>query len=117
MYSEIGRYDDAEDQYRRSLGILEQASPALDVRISRTLHFLAKNYVRKGDRRRAEEALAKAVQIARHNPTPNPEMPQLLEAYGDVLKTRGRVQEAQLLRVEARRIRAELALTIRVPPK
>ena len=117
LYSEMGRYGDAEDQYRRSLSILEQSSPALDLRMSRTLHFLAKNYLRKGDRSRAEEALSRAVQIARRNLVPDPEMPQLLEAYADVLKSLGRTEEAQRLGVEARRIRAASALTVRVPRK
>jgi tetratricopeptide (TPR) repeat protein len=110
-------HPDAEDLYRRSLAILEQSSPVLDLRMSRTLHFLAKNYLRTGERCKAEETLAKAVEISRRHPVPDPEMPQLLEAYGDVLKSVGRTQEAQRLRGEARRIRAVSALAVRAPRK
>jgi tetratricopeptide (TPR) repeat protein len=115
LYSEMGRYGDAEDRYRRSLVILEHSSPALDLRMSRTLHYLARNYVRKEERCRAEEALAKAVQISRRHTVSDPEMPQLLETYSGVLKSLGRTQESQRLRDEARRIRTASALTVRAP--
>jgi len=115
LYTEMRRYSETGDQYRRSLAILEQMTPAPDARIVRTLHWLAKNYIQLGDKTSAESALARAVEIARRNRVPNPEMPMLLDAYGDILKSLGKVQEAQRLHTEARRTRAALALMIRVP--
>jgi tetratricopeptide (TPR) repeat protein len=94
LYTELRRYSETGDQYRRSLTILEQMTPAPDARIVRTLHWLAKNYIQLGEKTSAESALARAVEIARHNRVPNPEMPMLLDAYGDILKSLGKVQEA-----------------------
>ena len=59
--------------------------------------------------------MARAVEIARRNPVPDPEMPILLDAYADILKSLGKVQNALRLNTEARRMRAVMALTVRVP--
>src|SRR5262245_38787811 len=115
LYTEMRRYSETGDQYRRRLSILEQMTPAPDAKIVLTLYWLAKNYTKLGEKISAESALARAVEIARRSRVPNPEMPMLLDAYGDILKSLGKVQEAQRLHTEARRTRAAMALTVRVP--
>ena len=115
LYTELRRYSEAKDQYRRSLTILEQTRPALDGRIVRTLHWLSKIYVQEGNKTSAESVLAQAVEIARRNPAPDPEMPMLLDSYADTLKSLGKLQAALSLHAEAKRTRAAMALTVRVP--
>jgi tetratricopeptide (TPR) repeat protein len=107
LYSEMRRYSETEDQYRRSLAILEQMSPAPNARIVLTLHWLGKNYLQQGEKTSAESTLARAVEIARRNPVPDPEMPILLDAYADILKSLGKVQDAQRPNTEARRTRRD----------
>jgi tetratricopeptide (TPR) repeat protein len=113
LYTEMRRYSEAKDQYRRSLTILEQTRPTLDGRIVWTLHWLSKTYIQEGNQSSAESVLAQAVGIARRDPAPNPELPLLLDAYADTLKSLGKLQEALTLHAEARRTRAAMALTVR----
>ena len=42
-------------------------------------------------------------------------MPMLLDAYADVLKSVGKLQEALPLQAEAQRMRVSMALTVRAP--
>jgi len=117
LYTELRRYAEAEELYRRSLTILEQTTPPQDAKIVRTLHALSKTYLRQGDKTRAESALAQAVEIGRRSPVCRGDMPTILAAYADVLKSRGQPDLAQRLRLEARQTKAELGLTVRVPSR
>src|SRR5262249_29185757 len=114
LYVEMRRYREAEDYYRRSLTIWEQMTPVPVGKIERTLHDLSEAYLKDGEKTSAENVLAQAVDIARRNPLPDFETPKILDAYADILKSSGKLQEAQHLRAEAERIRATMALTVRV---
>jgi tetratricopeptide (TPR) repeat protein len=109
------RHSEAKDPYLQSLNILEQMNPIPDDSIVGTLQALSKIYLREGDKSSAESALGRAVEISRRNPVPHPDMPTLLDAYANVLKSLGKFQQAQSLNAEARRTRAAIALTVRVP--
>jgi len=117
VYTEMRRYRDAEELYRRSLNILQQTNPPLDAKIVRTLHALSKTYLRQGDATRAESVLARAADLARRNPLSREDLPMILEAYAEVLKSRGQTELAQYLRLEARQTRAEMRLTVRAPTR
>ena len=94
LYTEMRRYKETEDQYRHSLSIFEQMSPVPNARIAQTLYRLGQNYLKQGDKARTESALARAVEIARRNPQPILEMPALLDAHADILKSLGKTQES-----------------------
>jgi tetratricopeptide (TPR) repeat protein len=113
LYTEMRRYRETGDQYRRSLNILKQMSPAPNARIVRTLYWLGQNYLQQGEKASAENVFARAVEIVQRNPVPDAETPMLLDAYADILKSVGKLQEA--LHAEAKRARAAMALTVRVP--
>jgi tetratricopeptide (TPR) repeat protein len=115
LYIESHRYSEAKDQYRRSLSILETMRPVPDRTIVGTLRALSLIYLQEGEKTTAERMLERAVNIARHNRAPDSEMPSLLDAYADILKSLGKMQEALTLQAEARRVRTILALTVRVP--
>lgn len=117
LYTQMGRFQDAENSFLRSLEITQQFTPAVAGRIVRTLHLLSTTYLQTGDKARAEETLAHAVQIARHNPSRDPEMAKVLDAYSDVLKSNGKTEEARTVRAEARRTRMAAALTVQAPKK
>ena len=115
LYTEMGLYVEAEDRYKRSLRILEKMNPVPHAQMARVYHELGKVYLRNKDKISAESALAHAVESARRNPTPDAELPELLEKYAELLESSGKLREAQILRTEARRTRAALALIVRVP--
>jgi tetratricopeptide (TPR) repeat protein len=115
LYTEMQRFTEAGAQYRRSLDILEKMSPTPHGRIVETLQTLAQVYLREGDTTDAEGTLAEAVQIARRNPSPDLKMPTLLDEYADILRSLGKLNEAQLLNAEARFMRATETMTVRVP--
>lgn len=115
LYIELRRHGQAEGLYRRSLDILEQMSPVPARRIVATLQSLSRICLQKGQKADAESMLARAVAIARRSFASDPETPKLLEAYGEILKSLGKPEEAQQMRSEARRMRAAIALTVRLP--
>jgi len=51
----MGRHSEVEGQYRRSLTILEQMSPAPNGGIVLTLHWLGKSYLQQGEKSNAED--------------------------------------------------------------
>jgi tetratricopeptide (TPR) repeat protein len=114
FYTEVGRYREAEDQYRRSLVILERAAPALDGRTGSHAARARKNLSSSGEKTSAESTLARAVELARHNPVAYAEIPALLDTYAAVLKSLGKSDDAQRLRAEAQRTRAAMASRVRV---
>ena len=115
LYTEMQRFTEAEAQYRRSLDILEKMSPIPHGSIVENLQALAQVYLREGDTAGAESTLARAVEIARRNPSPDLKMPALLDAYADILRSLGKLNEAQRLTAEARFMRATETMTVRIP--
>ena len=79
-----------------------------------SLSASCKFFLRNGKKTCAENVLAQAVDISRRNPLADSETPKILDAYADILKSSGKLQEAQRLRAEAKRIRATMALTVSV---
>jgi tetratricopeptide (TPR) repeat protein len=114
LYIEMRRYREAEDYYRRSLAMLEEIRPIVPGKIQRTLHNLSKAYLRRGEKTSAEKVLAQAVDTARRNPVDR-ETTNILDAYADVLKSLGKLEDARRVQAEARRARANTALTVRAP--
>jgi tetratricopeptide (TPR) repeat protein len=117
LYTEMRRHREAEGLYRHSLSILERLKPVPDGRLIDTLQALSRLYLNEGENTAAENILAQAVAIARGNPALGPSVPTLLDAYAKILKSLGKTQDAQSLVDEARRRRAALALTVRVPSR
>jgi tetratricopeptide (TPR) repeat protein len=115
LYTDMRRFEDAENQYRTSLAITEQGDPVIEAQVVRTLYLLSMSYVLTGRRTDAEAVLARAVEIIHKNTHLNgDQIPAVLDAYSALLKTNGKIQQSALIRAEAKRARAELALTVRI---
>jgi len=110
LYLRTGRLDDAKAQLLESLRIMEQTDPPIPGRMVRILHILSEVYIRQGNVTESEEALARAVGIARNNPS-DPETEKVLEAYSAILKRSGKTEQARDTHAEADRVRATTALT------
>jgi tetratricopeptide (TPR) repeat protein len=110
LYLRIGRLDDAKAQVLESLRITEQADPLIPGRIVRILHILSEVYLRQGKVTDSEQALTRAVEIARQNPN-DPETPAVLDAYSAILQRSGKSEQARNAHGEAERVRAMAALT------
>jgi tetratricopeptide (TPR) repeat protein len=110
LYLSMGRLDDAKAQLLESLRIMEQTDPLIPGRIVRILHILSEVYLRQGNVTESEEALARAVGIARKNPS-DPETAKVLEAYSAILNRSGKTEQARDTHAEADRLRATAALT------
>ena len=117
LYAVTGRYHEAESQFQRSLAILEQSRTSFDAMfMMRTLYGLGGIYLLENDAIRAEEMLARAAEIARGRvlAVEMPEVVDVLDTYAKVLKDLSNSVEAQRLQMEAQRIRASMAYTVRV---
>jgi tetratricopeptide (TPR) repeat protein len=110
LYLRMGRLDDAKAQVLESLRITEQTDPVIPGRMVRILHILSEVYLRQGEVTDAEEALTRAVQIARQSPN-DPETPAVLDAYSAILQRSGKSEQARKAHGEAERARAMAALT------
>jgi tetratricopeptide (TPR) repeat protein len=110
LYLRMGRLDDAKAQLLESLKISEQNDPRIPGRIVRILHILSEVYVRQGNVIESEDALMRAVEIARKDPG-DPETAAVLEAYSAILKRSGKTEQARSTHVEADRVRATASLT------
>jgi tetratricopeptide (TPR) repeat protein len=114
VYTKMGRYADAEAQYRRAIGILGLHNPIpFDVRVARSHKGLADTYMEQGKLDEALRSLEEAVAIARPNLTKSQEMISILEAYSSLLAVKGNASEAKELRSEARRARITMESTVR----
>jgi hypothetical protein len=80
-------------------------------RIVRILHLLSQVYDREGRRADAEDALARAVAVARQNLEHDAETVIILDAYSAILKRSGKTDLARATHSEADRVRASMALT------
>jgi tetratricopeptide (TPR) repeat protein len=113
VYTNIGRYADAEAQFQRAIAILGQRGVIeSDVRMARSLKGLTDSYIKAGRKAEAAIVLEKAVLIARRNLT-HPEMVNILEAYSRLLVELGKPREAKEIRSEAQRARVTTAITVR----
>jgi tetratricopeptide (TPR) repeat protein len=113
VYTNIGRYADAEAQFQRAIAILGQRGVIeSDVRMARSLKGLANSYIKAGRKAEAAMVLERAVLIARQNLT-HPQMVDILEAYSRLLVESGKQREAKELRSEAQRARVTMAITVR----
>jgi tetratricopeptide (TPR) repeat protein len=113
LYLRMGRLDDARAQVLESLRITEQANPVIPGRIVRILHILSEVYLRQGKVTDSEQALTRAVEIARQNPN-DPETPAVLDAYSAILQRSGKNEQARNAHGEAERVRAMAGLTVPV---
>jgi len=113
VYTNMGRYADAEAQFQRAIAILGQSDRIESgFRMARSLKGLADAYIKSGRKAEAAIALERAVLIARRNLT-HPEMVNILEAYSRLLVELGKPREAKELRSEAQRARVTTAMTVR----
>jgi tetratricopeptide (TPR) repeat protein len=112
VYTDSGRYADAESQYRRALQILEPFQPELETRYARILNYLSVSYGKAGRKSESDALLAQAAVIARRNLSDHLDMIRIIEMYSATLKSRGKAKEAEELRVEARRARLSSSLVI-----
>lgn len=118
VYTQIGRYAEAMNQYDRCLAILRNSKPTLDGRIARILQLVSTTHLKQGDKASAEKALADAVDLARHTSViDDPSVPDMFDGYANLLKQVGKTEQARQIHAEAQRMRAALALTVRVPVK
>jgi tetratricopeptide (TPR) repeat protein len=110
LYAETERYAAAEEQYQRALTILEPDELALETRIARVLYGLSAVYIKAGRKDEGENALLRAAAIARNNLSQSADMAAILEDYSAMLRKQGKTEDAEELRVEARRARVSNGL-------
>ena len=113
-YLRTGRYDAAEAQFLRSLAILEGANLVVSNMGLTTLNGLGRTSMEKNQLERAENLLARAVETGRTLRARTPEMADTLELYSTILGKLSKRSDADNFHTEAARLRAEMALTIRV---
>jgi tetratricopeptide (TPR) repeat protein len=115
VYTRLGRYSEAMEQYQHSLSILWNMSPRLDGRIARTLELVSSMYLKQGDKADAESAFADAIEFARRvKVADDPGIPDMFDRYAALLSGLGKPDQAQDVHAEAQRIRVAAALTVRV---
>jgi tetratricopeptide (TPR) repeat protein len=113
LYLRMRRYQEAQGQFQHSLEILEKNSLMANEVVVRALHGLGQTSMARGENARAEPLLARAVEIGRTTKVRDSEMADLLDLYSTLLTNLSKAAEAEQLRTEAARLRAEVALTIR----
>jgi tetratricopeptide (TPR) repeat protein len=114
LYMEMRMFEDAQKQYLLSLAITEQQDPIVSARVVRTLYLLSGSYVQADKKEEAERVLTRAVEIVRNDPLIDSETLVVLEAYSDLLESTGNLEAARVVHAEAKRARAEMALTVRI---
>jgi len=112
----MGRYDEAEPQFIRSISILEDHGLLKSNMGLFALYGLGRTYIGENQLERAEPLLAQAVETGRTIGARTPEMLQTIEVYSTLLDRLSRPSDSAKLRNEATRLRSELAFTTRVGP-
>jgi tetratricopeptide (TPR) repeat protein len=112
VYTDAGRYREAEDQFLRQLAILHRGGADFETRIARTFYALSGVYYKSGRKAEGNAALAEASGSARRRLMSHPDMGVIVEAYSTVLKNQGKTKEAEELRVEVKRARVSSELVI-----
>jgi tetratricopeptide (TPR) repeat protein len=116
VYTRLGRYSEAQEQYQHSLSILQNMSPRLDGRIARTWELVSSMYLQQGDKTRAESAFTEAIESARRvKVEEDPGIPDMFDRYAAVLKKLGKEAQARDVHTEAQRIRVAAGWTVRAP--
>src|SRR5262249_37332676 len=113
VYTQTRRFAEAEDQYHRSLKILEPQSSSFAPAIAQILHGLSTTYLKAGQTARGNAALEQAARIAQHNLDKEPEMATIVEEYSKMLKAQGKPKEAEELRGQATRARTLAGLVVK----
>lgn len=120
LYMVTGRYKEAEASFERSIGILEK-KPSSDGRgMLLALDGLAKTYIKEHDESRAEPLLARAMEIARRPaafPGDAALAVEVMKTYSKVLTALQRIQEAERVEDDARKISASAAYTVQLSPQ
>jgi tetratricopeptide (TPR) repeat protein len=111
--TEMGKYAEAVDHYRRALKILESSPSDFATSAARILRELSKTYSRSGQKDEAQVTLAEAAELARANLERAPDMAAIVDDYAAVLKNQGRTREADELSRQARQARAVSGMVIR----
>jgi tetratricopeptide (TPR) repeat protein len=114
LYLLRDRLANADAHFRRSLEIAAQGETSPAVFVIRNLVMLSKVQVRMGQAATAEALLTRALGLARKTEGTKYLIPDVLEPYSQVLQSLHRSEEARSAFGEARRIRAEQAMIIRV---
>jgi len=114
LYLLTDRLANADSHLRRSLAIAAQSDTAPAIFVIRNLAMLGKVHVRIGQAATAEALLTRALEIARNDARTRYLIPDVLETYSQVLQSLHRSVEARSAFEEARQIRAEQALIVRV---
>jgi tetratricopeptide (TPR) repeat protein len=121
LCNDLGRFDEAEGYFQRSLGILEKSGTMFDeTQMMEALHGLGKTHMGKHDAVRAEPLLKRASAIARQNLNQSimiPEILRILDDYSKVLRELQNPNAADDVHAEAQRIRATSAFTVRANPE
>jgi tetratricopeptide (TPR) repeat protein len=112
LYSDTGRFAEAQALYERGLEILARNDGNFAVRTAITLRALSEAYLKDGKTDEAEAALRRASDIARQHLSVAA-MPEILEAHAQFLLSTGKPEEARSLQAEARRARIAIESTIR----
>jgi tetratricopeptide (TPR) repeat protein len=112
LYTDTGRFAEAQALYHRCLEILERSDGDFAVRIAITLRALSDAYSKDGKTEQAEATLRRASDIARQHLS-DAAMPEILEAHAHLLLSTGKSEEARSLQAEARRARIAIESTVR----
>jgi tetratricopeptide (TPR) repeat protein len=114
LYLNTDRLANADANLRRSLEIAAQGKTAPTIFVIRNLAMLSKVQLRMGQAATADALLTRALEIARNNARTRYLIPDVLETYSQVLQSLHRPVEARNAFEEARQIRAQQALIVRV---
>jgi tetratricopeptide (TPR) repeat protein len=108
------RLESADAQLRRSLVLAAQGETAPAIFVIRNLVMLGKAQLRIGQAATAEALLTRALELARNKDGAEHLIPDVLETHSQVLQALHRSEEAQNALEEARQIRAEQAMVVRL---
>jgi len=110
LYLDAERLDDAAGVLDRALAALTTAPNAVPMDRIRLLQLRATLDLRKGDWRRAERDLERAIALARGEPRCDGELPaSLMTAYAQLLRKHHQRREAQVVEQSARALRGHMA--------
>ncbi|HEX4953668.1 MAG TPA: tetratricopeptide repeat protein [Thermoanaerobaculia bacterium] len=98
-WKNLGRYDQAEPQLRKALGLRRRLDPADPLGLADSLLHLGGLLVERGDPgQEAEALLQEALALARrHGPADSPRLAECLETLGACYTAAGRFEEAEPL--------------------
>jgi tetratricopeptide (TPR) repeat protein len=104
-YQAQGRNADAEKAYREALPIADKTFGSESLAVSNLLALVADSCVMQGKRDAAVDLYSRSVTIDEHISAPGPLRAKHLRGYANVLKVRGRAQEAAQAEQRAQEMR------------